>query len=110
MKQWKRFGIEKQEYLTGHYEVILSDYMTRKERAIKTIRLINVRNFNRGLKAFNDCVDSFLKPLDFLHHTMNSGRPKSTMEFWGRPSELDYTDTRPNIKDVVWGGKRTNLF
>ena len=72
VKEWKRFDLGKQEILTKRYEVILTDHMTRKEKAIDILHAIDVteprgkRNLDRGIGIVQKSITQFQKTMDSI--------------------------------------------
>lgn len=51
--------ISNQELLCLKYDVILTDYKTKKEKVMNIISKINIQNLNKGIDKFNKGVDDF---------------------------------------------------
>lgn len=79
VKEWKKFDrvaerengidITLQEILLKKYDVILTDYKTKKEKLFSVIDKFNAKNINAGIDKFNKGVDQFTKVI---------GEPKKT--------------------------------
>ena len=66
VKQWNKFSWNMQEVLCKKYNVILTDYQTRKEKIISLLNKINIKNFNKGMDTFNKSLNKFSKTVDSL--------------------------------------------
>ena len=63
-RAWNKFTWDKQEILTKCYEITIPDYQTKKEKAIKILKKINLKNFNKGIDTFQKGVNTFSKGMD----------------------------------------------
>lgn len=71
VKEWKRFDkvaerengidITMQEILLKRYDVILTDYKTKKEKLFVVLDKFNFENLNKGITKFNKGVDVIVK-------------------------------------------------
>ena len=71
VKEWKRFDriaerendidITMQEVLLKKYEIILTDYKTKKEKIKHILNKFNAENLNKGITKFNKGIDQFSK-------------------------------------------------
>ncbi len=100
VKEWNRFTWSMQEVICKKYDVILTDYQTRKEKLISLLNKINMKNFNKGMDIFNKSLNKFGKTVDSLTKS-NSVQDKNTekrssyskegiwgkesVSFWGKP-------------------------
>lgn len=50
-----------QESICRQYEIILTDYKTKKEKLFAVIDKFNAKNINNGITKFNKGVDQFSK-------------------------------------------------
>ena len=96
VKQWNKFSWNMQEVLCKKYDVILTDYKTRKEKIILLLNKINMKNFNKGMDTFNKSLNKFSKTVDSMTASVNKssfkgfdqgksmdGLGKSKNELWG---------------------------
>lgn len=73
VKEWKKFDrvaerengidITMQEVLLKKYEIILTDYKTKKEKLFAVMDKFNAKNINAGIDKFNKGVDQFSEVL-----------------------------------------------
>ena len=71
VKEWKKFDkvaerengidITFQEILLKKYDVILTDYKTKKEKLFRVLDMISAKNINAGITKFNKGMDQFSK-------------------------------------------------
>ena len=116
VKEWNRFSWSMQAALCKKYNVVLTDYQTRKEKTISLLNKINMKNVNKGIDIFNKSLNKFSKTVDSLTSNKSSftgfnqgksmeetlGRVKfSKDEIWGRPKE--------NTNSVSFWGKPIKL-
>ena len=66
VRQWKKFDIEKQMWLTKIYEVILTNHMTRKERTIHILKKFNKKNFDSGIAELQKNINDFSKGFESI--------------------------------------------
>ena len=96
VKEWNRFSWSMQEVICKKYDVILTDYKTRKEKIILLLNKINMKNFNKGMDTFNKSLNKFSKTVDSMTASANKssfkgfdqgksmeGLGKSKNELWG---------------------------
>jgi hypothetical protein len=94
-KEWNRFAWNMQEVLCKKYEVILTDYQTRKEKTISLLNKINMKNFNKGMDAFNKLLNKFSKTVDSL---------TSNKSGFNQGKNMDDALGKVNFsKDAIWG-------
>ena len=77
VKQWNRFSWSMQEIMCKKYDVILTDYKTRKEKIILLLNKINMKNFNKGMDMFNKSLNKFSKTVDSMIWKSNWLTPKT---------------------------------
>jgi hypothetical protein len=76
-KEWNKFNrivhknidgvdyyLDVQEIMCKKYDIIITDYMTKREKTIKILKKFNVDNLNRGIDSFNKGVNKFTTALD----------------------------------------------
>jgi len=56
------------------YEVILTDYKTKRERIIIFLKKINMKNINKGIDTFNKAVQTFGGSMDQLSKDLGSSK------------------------------------
>ncbi len=103
VKEWNRFAWSMQEILCKKYDVILTDYQTRKEKTISLLNKINMKNFNKGMDTFNKSLNKFSQTIDSL--TSN----KSSFTGFDQGKSMDETLGNAKFsKDEIWGKAKEN--
>ena len=107
VKEWKKFkkikvkeidGIkyyyDMQELMCKKYDIILTDYKTKRERIIKIFEKINMKNINKSIDAFNKAVQAFGGSMDQLSKDLGSSKKhhsskdkKNLEKIWGKSSK-----------------------
>ena len=64
MKGFNKFDHVQKQLLCERYDIILVDYMTKKEKTIKILKKFNLKNLNRGIAKFNKGMDLFQKIIE----------------------------------------------
>ena len=79
VKEWKRFNkittdyeiidgqkyyLTMQEILCRQYDIILTDYKTKKERFFEVIDKVSIKNLNNGITKFNKGINEFSKIIE----------------------------------------------
>ena len=116
VKEWNRFAWSMQEVICKKYDVILTDYRTRKEKTISLLNKINMKNFNKGMDTFNKSLNKFSKTVDSLTRSSsvqdkNAEKRssyskekiwgKESVRFWGKPIGLS------NNRVSIWPEKQS---
>ena len=100
VKQWNKFSWNMQEVLCKKYNVILTDYQTRKEKIISLLNKINIKNFNKGMDTFNKSLNKFSKTVDSLTAS------KSSFTAFNQGKSTEAQDKAVFSKDLIWGKPR----
>ena len=101
VKEWNRFSWSMQEVLCKKYDVILTDYKTRKEKIILLINKINMKNFNKGMDTFNKSLNKFSKTVD----SMTASANKSSFKGFDQGKNMDGLG---KSKNELWGESNAN--
>ena len=68
VKQWQRFKtndyFDMQELLCQKYDVVLTDYRTKKKKTFSLLQKINLKNFDKGITEFVKLLQSFGNSMD----------------------------------------------
>ena len=108
VKQWRKFKkiqvkeingtkhhLDIQELLCKKYDILLTDYKTRRELVIIFLKKINMKNINKGIDTFNRAVQAFGGSMDQLSNEFGSSskgqsaKDKENLEkLWGKPSSV----------------------
>ncbi len=96
VKEWNRFTWSIQEVICKKYDVILTDYKTRKEKTLLLLK-INMKNFNKGMDTFNKSLNKFSKTVDSLTNN------KSGFTEYDQGKSMDETLGKTgSTKDAIW--------
>ena len=105
VKEWNRFAWRMQEVICKKYDVVLTDYQTRKEKTISLLNKINMKNFNKGMDMFNKSLNKFSKTVDSL--TSN----KSSFAGFNQGKSIDETLGKTGFsKDEIWGKEPPSIW
>ena len=112
VKQWQRFKtndyFDMQELLCQKYDVILSDYQTKKQKTFSLLQKINLKNFEKGITEFSKLVQSFGNSMDQFTAEINDKKisdKKNLESIWG-PSKKQtpiWSDNDADNLEKIWG-------
>lgn len=100
VKEWNRFNWDKQQVLTKKYNVILTDYKTKKERALNLLDKINFKNFNKGISIFNNAIQQFGNSMDKITNELSTDVKKSN-----KSTRISEEKNKQNL-EKIWGKPR----
>ena len=117
VKQWQKFKsndyFDMQEILCQKYDVILTDYKTKKQRIISLLSHINLKNLDKGITQFNKLFASFGDSAEQLTQELNhskkdkqnldsiSGKSNNSVPIWGE-SKSSQARHEDNL-EKIWG-------
>ena len=111
-KQWSKFKsndyFDMQELLCQKYDVILSDYQTKKQKTFSLLQKINLKNFDKGITEFVKLLQSFGNSMDQFTTEIDNKKisdKKNLESIWG-PSEKQTPIWSNNDSDNLeksWG-------
>ena len=136
VKEWKKFDkvaerengidITMQEILLQKYDVILTDYKTKKEKLFQVLDKFNAKNINAGITKFNKAVNQFTKTIESTNKSKgpslkglmmtDTHKPRKTISFWDEPRETRKrrNKRKPKQKEpdysALIGKKRMKFF
>ena len=121
-REWNRFKdndyFDMQEMLCQKYDVILTDYKTKREKIFSALKKINLRNFDNGIAEFSKLVQSFGSSMDQLTSEIDSQKSKDTDNLdlvWGKSnesipiwsdSENDSGSQHKDNLEKIWGKRK----
>ena len=121
VREWDRFKnndyFDMQDMLCQKYDVILTDYKTKREKVFSALKKINLRNFDKGVTELSKLVQSFGGSMDQLTREFDSGKSKDTDNLdlvWGKPgnsvpiwsdSKNDFGSQQKDNLEKIWGKK-----
>ena len=96
VREWNRFKnndyFDMQDMLCQKYDVILTDYKTKREKVYSALKKINLRNFDKGVTEFSKLVQSFGGSMGQLTREIDCPKSKDA----------------DNL-DLVWGKSENNV-
>ena len=122
VKEWDRFKnndyFDMQDMLCQKYDVILTDYQTKREKVFSALKKINLRNFDKGVTEFSKLVQSFGGSMDQLTRELNSpkskdadnlnlvwGESENNVSIWG-DSKNDFDSNHKDNLEKIWGKRK----
>ena len=91
VKEWNRFKnndyFDMQDMLCQRYDVILTDYKTKREKVFSILKKINLKNLDKGVTEFSKLVQSFGGSMDQLTREIDSQKHKdkdNLDSIWGK--------------------------
>ena len=122
VREWDRFKnndyFDMQDMLCQKYDVILTDYKTKREKLFSALKKIYLRNFDKGVSEFSKLVQSFGGSMDQLTRELNSpkskdsdnldlvwGKPGNSVPIWG-DSKNDFDSKHKDNLEKIWGKRK----
>ena len=106
VREWNRFKnndyFDMQELLCQKYDVILTDYKTKREKIFSVLKKINLKNFDKGVTEFSKLVQSFGGSMDQLTREIDSSKSKDK-------DNLDSVWGKSNNSVPIWGSSEDNF-
>ena len=112
VKEWQKFKtndyFDMQEMLCQRYDVILSDYQTKKQKTFSLLQKINLKNFNKGITGFSKLVQSFGNSMDQFTAEINDKKisdKKNLESIWGSSKKQTpiWSDNDSDNLEKIWG-------
>ena len=114
VEEWQKFKtndyFDMQEMLCQKYDVILSDYQTKKQKTFSLLQKINLKNFNKGITEFSKLLQSFGNSMDQFTAEIDNKKisdKKNLESIWG-PSKKQtaiWSDNDSDNLEKIWGKK-----
>ena len=115
VEEWQKFKtndyFDMQELLCQKYDVILSDYQTKKQKTFSLLQKINLKNFDKGITGFSKLVQSFGNSMDQFTAEINDKKisdKKNLESIWG-PSKKQtpiWSDNDSDNLEKIWGKRK----
>ena len=112
VEEWQKFKtndyFDMQEMLCQRYDVILSDYQTKKQKTFSLLQKINLKNFEKGITEFSKLVQSFGNSMDQFTAEIDNKKisdKKNLESIWG-PSKKQtpiWSDNDADNLEKIWG-------
>ena len=122
VREWNRFKnndyFDMQDMLCQKYDVILTDYKTKREKVFSALKKINLKNFDRGVTEFSKLVHSFGGSMDQLTREIDSHKSKDSDKMdliWGKygnsvpiwgDSKNDFDFQHKDNLEKIWGKRK----
>ena len=112
VKEWQRFNTnnycDMQELLCQKYDVILSDYRTKKQKIFSLLQKINLKSFDKGVSEFSKLVKSFGNSMDQFTAEINNDKVsdrKNLESVWGTSKKQTpfWSDNDSDNLEKIWG-------
>ena len=112
VKEWQKFKtndyFDMQEMLCQKYDVILSDYQTKKQKTFSLLQKINLKNFEKGVTEFSKLVQSFGNSMDQFTTEINDDKvsdKKNLESIWGSSKKQTpiWSDDNSDNLEKIWG-------
>ena len=102
VEEWQKFKqndyFDMQEMLCQKYDVILTDYKTKREKIFSVLKKINLKNFDKGITEFSKLVQLFGGSMDQLTREIDS--PKRKGSHYKKTTSRSKNDNNLNS---IWG-------
>ena len=114
VKEWQKFKtndyFDMQEMLCQRYDVVLSDYQTKKQKTFSLLQKINLKNFEKGITEFSKLVQSFGNSMDQFTAEINDKKisdKKNLESIWGSSKKQTpiWSDNDSDNLEKIWGKK-----
>ena len=122
VKEWNCFKnndyFDMQDMLCQKYDVILTDYKTKREKVFSALKKINLKNFDKGVTEFSKLVQSFGGSMDQLTSQINSpkskdadnfdlvwGKSENSVPIWGNSNNNFDSQYQDNL-EKIWGKRK----
>ena len=112
VKEWQKFkandNFDMQELLCQKYDVILSDYLTKKQKVFSLLEKINLKNIDTGVSEFSKLVQSFGNSMDQFTAEINNDKvsDRKNLEcIWGTSKKQTpiWSDNDSDNLEKIWG-------
>jgi len=132
VKEWNCFKnndyFDMQEMLCQKYDVILTDYQTKREKVFSALKKINLKNFDKGVTEFSKLVQLFGGSMEQLIREIDSpkqkgyrykktasksknddnlnsiwGEPDNFVPIWGKSEYFDSDAKHKDNLEKIWG-------
>ena len=115
VEEWQKFKqndyFDMQEMLCQRYDVILSDYQTKKQKTFSLLQKINLKNFDKGITGFSKIVQSFGNSMDQFTAEINDKKisdKKNLESIWGSSKKQTpiWSDNDSDNLEKIWGKRK----
>ena len=115
VREWGRFKnndyFDMQELLCQKYDVILSDYQTKKQKIFSLLQKINLKNFDRGVSEFSKLVPSFGNSMEQFTAEISDDKvseKRNLKSIWGKSKKQTpiWSDNDSDNLEKIWGKQK----
>jgi hypothetical protein len=115
VKEWQKFKtndyFDMQELLCQKYDVVLSDYQTKKQKTFSLLQKINLKNLDNGITEFSKLVQSFGNSMDQFTTEINDDKvsdKKNLESIWGSSKKQTpiWSDNDSDNLEKIWGKRK----
>jgi hypothetical protein len=124
VNEWNRFKnndyFDMQDMLCQRYDVILTDYKTKREKVFSSLKKINLTNLDKGITGFSKLVQSFGGSMDQLTREIDSqtskdkddldsvwGKSENSVRIWGASENNSDSQSQHKANlEKIWGKKK----
>ena len=112
VEEWQKFKtndyFDMQELLCQKYDVILTDYKTKREKIFSVLKKINLKNFDKGITEFVKLLQSFGNSMDQFSTEINDDKvsdKKNLESIWGQSKKQTpiWSDNDSDNLEKIWG-------
>ena len=124
VKEWNKFKgndyFDMQEMLCQRYDVILTDYQTKREKIFSVLKKINLKNLDKGITGFSKLVQSFGGSMDQLTREIDSqtskdkdnldsvwGKSENSVPIWSTSEHNSNSQSQHKANlEKIWGKRK----
>ena len=108
VKEWNCFKnndyFDTQEMLCQKYDVILTDYKTKREKVFSALKKINLKNFDKGGTEFSKLVQLFGGSMEQLTREIDAQKRKGS--HYKKTTSKSKNDDNLNL---IWGESNNSV-
>ena len=124
VREWNRFKnndyFDMQDMLCQKYDIILTDYQTKREKIYSALKKINLKNLDKGITGFSKLVQSFGGSMDQLTREIDSqkhkdkdnldlvwGKSDNSVPIWSTTEKNNDSQAQHKANlEKIWGTKK----
>ena len=124
VREWNRFKnndyFDMQDMLCQRYDVVLTDYQTKREKIFSVLKKINLKNLDKGITGFSKLVQSFGGSMDQLTREIDSqkhkdkdnldlvwGKSENSVPIWSVYENSSDSQSKHKVNlEKIWGTKK----
>ena len=124
VKEWSKFKsndyFDMQDMLCQKYDIILTDYKTKREKIFSFLKKINLKNLDKGVTEFSKLVQSFGGSIDQLTREIDSqtskdkdnldsvwGKSENSVPIWSTSENNSNSQSQHKANlEKIWGKRK----